>query len=110
MLDALRDLAREQDGRSRDPTAAGIDSPSVATTESDGPEESDAGKKVKGRKRHMTVNPQGSPISILVPEAFDSGSGWCLGGDQEGPMGAGGRSKGVAGLREAATGRASGPA
>ncbi len=69
MLEALRDRAREQDGRSQDPTAAAIDSQSVATTESGGPAGSDAGKKIQGRKRHRTVNPQGSQISIVVHAA-----------------------------------------
>ncbi len=69
MLEALRDPSREQDGRSQDPTAAAIDRPSVATTESGGPAGSDAGKKIKGRKRPRTVDPQGSPMSIRVHEA-----------------------------------------
>ena len=69
MLEALRDPAREPDGRAQDPTAAAIDRPSVATTESGGPAGSDAGQKIQGRKRPMTVDPQGSPSSIRVHEA-----------------------------------------
>jgi len=55
-------LARAQAGRGVDPTGAIIDSPSVKTTESGGPSGSDAGKKIRGRKRHIAGDVEGRPI------------------------------------------------
>ena len=69
MVDALRGLAREQAGRSAEPTAAATGSQPVKTAESGGPAGHDAGKKVKGRKRNVTVDVTGCPLSLAVREA-----------------------------------------
>ncbi len=65
----LRDLARRCPGRSAEPTAAPVDSRSVRTTESGGPRGHHAGRKVKGRKRHLIVDAGGTPVVMTVHTA-----------------------------------------
>ena len=62
-------LAREKEGREASPTAGVIDSQSVKTTESGGPRGYDAGKKIKGRKRHILTDTCGHLIAIAVHAA-----------------------------------------
>jgi transposase len=61
--------AREAAGREASPTAGVIDSQSVKTTEAGGPLGYDAGKKIKGRKRHLLTDTTGVPVAAVVHPA-----------------------------------------
>jgi len=66
---ALIMMAREKANRAPNPTAGVIDSQSVKTTEAGGPRGFDAGKKIKGRKRHIITDTLGHLVGIDVHPA-----------------------------------------
>ena len=69
MQDRLRVLWRKRQGRPGEPTAAVVDSQSVKTSAQGGPKGFDAGKKVKGRKRHLLVDVLGLVLAVLIHPA-----------------------------------------
>jgi putative transposase len=66
---ALVARARRQVGRDLVPAAGIIDSQSVPTTESGGPRGIDAGKRIKGRKRHIVTDTEGFLLAAQVHQA-----------------------------------------
>jgi len=69
MQDRLRQQWRLRMGRSAEPTAGVIDAQSTRSSPQGGDSGFDAGKKVKGRKRHMVVDTLGLLLAVTVTVA-----------------------------------------
>ena len=69
LMDSLVVQARQTRGRDAIASAGIIDSQSAPTTESGGPRGLDAGKRVKGRKRHIVTDTEGLLLAVLVHPA-----------------------------------------
>jgi putative transposase len=67
--DTLRRRARKAAGRDPEPSAGLLDSQSVKVTDQAGPRGFDAGKQVKGRKRHLLVDTLGLLLAVVVTAA-----------------------------------------
>lgn len=67
--DALRGTVRQQEGRSAQPTAGILDSQSAKTALEAESRGYDAGKKVKGRKRHLLVDTLGLVLVAWISTA-----------------------------------------
>lgn len=69
MHDRLRQQWRDRIGRAPEPTAAIIDAQSTRSTAQGGNTGFDAGKKVKGRKRHLVVDTLGLLLAVTITAA-----------------------------------------
>jgi putative transposase len=67
--DTLRDWLRKTEARKVAPTAAIVDSQSVKTPDQAGERGYDAGKKIKGRKRHLAVDSLGLILAMRITSA-----------------------------------------
>lgn len=69
MHDRLRQQWRDRIGKAPEPTAAIVDAQSTRSTAQGGNTGFDAGKKVKGRKRHLVVETLGLLLALTITAA-----------------------------------------
>jgi transposase len=69
MHDRLRAMWREREGRSAEPSVAIIDAQSTRGSPQGGESGYDAGKQIKGRKRHLVVDTLGLLLAVSVTAA-----------------------------------------
>lgn len=69
MNDTLRTYLRKAEGRNAEPSAAILDSQSVKSDGHGGDVGYDAGKRIKGRKRHLLVDILGLLLGVVVTPA-----------------------------------------
>lgn len=69
--DLLRDKSRRAHGRPANPSAAVLDAQSVKTSANvaEGSQGIDAGKKIKGRERHVATDTLGLVLAVIVTAA-----------------------------------------
>jgi len=77
MQDRLRQQWRLRMGRAAQPSAVVIDSQATRSSPQSGEVRFDAGKKVKGRKRHLVVDTLGLLLAVTVTATSASGPRWC---------------------------------
>ncbi|KOR49982.1 transposase [Xanthomonas oryzae] len=69
MHDRLRAQWRQREGKNAEPTAAVIDAQSTRGSPQGGDSGYDAGKKIKGRKRHLVVDTLGLLLAVSITAA-----------------------------------------
>lgn len=69
LMEALRRLERQRQGRQSEPSAGSVDSQSIKTATQGTLVGFDGNKKIKGRKRHLLVDTLGLILAVVVTSA-----------------------------------------